>query len=460
MTRLRTLCLALLGLVSLCAPAPAQAQSTNDYHLLRWDGTEFQDVYKQSTGSGGLVFGTSPTLVAPTLGNATATTINGLAISTSTGTLTLANGKTLTASNTLTMAGTDGSTLNIGGGGTLGSAAYTASTAYAPATSGSSLLSGNGSGGFSNVTIGSGLSFSGGILSSTASTSTFLTTANAGTATEVLTYRNTTASTGKTTMELRAGPGQSSVPFPDMLRAYDANGTHTMSIGYDGRICLARGMRINLDDAVSGLAGSIGLQSNSLGSFDIFGCLRGTGGLDDNLFINAILNIINGGGGASTGFGVASSSSIAQAGVSLFPGFGPTSGSAEWRSFNIQTVINQTGGSNGITSGYCDDTILTSFADYRSIYSKITNALAYAIYTSGDAKVRLGVLDGSPLRTVWADADGVLSKPAVGNYQGSGSPEGSVTAPVGSTFQRTDGGAGTTFYVKESGTGNTGWVGK
>lgn len=43
---------------------------------------------------------------------------------------------------------------------------------------------------------------------------------------------------------------------------------------------------------------------------------------------------------------------------------------------------------------------------------------------------------------------------------GTGTPEGVVTAPVGSTFRRTDGGAGTTFYVKESGAGNTGWVGK
>jgi hypothetical protein len=47
-----------------------------------------------------------------------------------------------------------------------------------------------------------------------------------------------------------------------------------------------------------------------------------------------------------------------------------------------------------------------------------------------------------------------------GQYAGSGSPEGSVSAAVGSTYQRTDGGAGTSFYVKESGTGNTGWVGK
>lgn len=43
---------------------------------------------------------------------------------------------------------------------------------------------------------------------------------------------------------------------------------------------------------------------------------------------------------------------------------------------------------------------------------------------------------------------------------GSGSPEGVVTAAKGSFFTRTDGGANTTLYVKESGSGNTGWVAK
>ncbi len=43
---------------------------------------------------------------------------------------------------------------------------------------------------------------------------------------------------------------------------------------------------------------------------------------------------------------------------------------------------------------------------------------------------------------------------------GAGTPEGAVTAPVGSLYTRTDGGANTTLYIKESGTGNTGWVAK
>jgi len=43
---------------------------------------------------------------------------------------------------------------------------------------------------------------------------------------------------------------------------------------------------------------------------------------------------------------------------------------------------------------------------------------------------------------------------------GPGSPEGAVSANVGSLWLRTDGGTGTTLYVKQSGTGPTGWVAK
>lgn len=48
----------------------------------------------------------------------------------------------------------------------------------------------------------------------------------------------------------------------------------------------------------------------------------------------------------------------------------------------------------------------------------------------------------------------------VDDYVGINTPEGVITANVGSTFIATNGGAGTTLFVKESGVGNTGWVGK
>lgn len=41
---------------------------------------------------------------------------------------------------------------------------------------------------------------------------------------------------------------------------------------------------------------------------------------------------------------------------------------------------------------------------------------------------------------------------------GSGSPNGVMIGRVGAIYARTDGGAGSSFYLKESGTGNTGWV--
>lgn len=67
------------------------------------------------TGSGSLVFATSPTLVTPTIGVATATSINKVAITApaTSATLTIANGKTLTANNSLTLAGTDATTMTF-----------------------------------------------------------------------------------------------------------------------------------------------------------------------------------------------------------------------------------------------------------------------------------------------------------------------------------------------------------
>ena len=48
----------------------------------------------------------------------------------------------------------------------------------------------------------------------------------------------------------------------------------------------------------------------------------------------------------------------------------------------------------------------------------------------------------------------------IGMFYGQGTPEGSVTANIGSVYFRTDGGATTTLYVKTSGTSNTGWTPK
>jgi hypothetical protein len=56
-----------------------------------------------------------------------------------------------------------------------------------------------------------------------------------------------------------------------------------------------------------------------------------------------------------------------------------------------------------------------------------------------------------------------VAEPSYGKVielSGNGTPEGKITAPVGSEYHRFDGGAVTSFYIKESGAGNTGWVAK
>jgi hypothetical protein len=114
------------------------------------DLIEIVDVSDVSLGAGGTnkklqishLF-TSPSLTTPVLGVAAATTINKVTITApaTSATLTVAEGKVATVSNTLTLAGTDGSTLNVGTGGTLGTAAFgdIGTDVLAPDGSGASL---------------------------------------------------------------------------------------------------------------------------------------------------------------------------------------------------------------------------------------------------------------------------------------------------------------------------------
>jgi hypothetical protein len=63
----------------------------------------------------------------------------------------------------------------------------------------------------------------------------------------------------------------------------------------------------------------------------------------------------------------------------------------------------------------------------------------------------------NPLRIIYSTTTPIQS---LYHRYGTGSPQGVVSAPVGTLYSRTDGGTGTTLYVKEAGTGNTGWVAK
>ena len=103
------------------------AASSTDNAIARFDG---------STGK---VIQNSAATVADTTGDITAGKYNGLTVSTTTGTLTIANGKTLATDNSVTFVGTDASTVSYGAGGTV---AYTSNKLSAFSSTTSSELAG------------------------------------------------------------------------------------------------------------------------------------------------------------------------------------------------------------------------------------------------------------------------------------------------------------------------------
>jgi parallel beta-helix repeat protein len=123
---------------------------------------------------------------------------------------------------------------------------------------------------------------------------------------------------------------------------------------------------------------------------------------------------------------------------------------ASSRNVIIGNTMDVSGGGNTVNYGVSS----RSTTDRSVIIGNVVlNAGTYGIQSDGDGDVVHGnspTGSTGPYNLIGTNTDGILS--------GSGTPESAVTAPVGTLFKRTDGGAGTTLYVKESGTGNTGWI--
>ena len=91
------------------------------------------------------------------------------------------------------------------------------------------------------------------------------------------------------------------------------------------------------------------------------------------------------------------------------------------------------------------------------------NSIQVSLNSNGTSYQNLAIqASGGDLIVGSSSSSGIRFRASGGAaiFSGTGTPEAAVTAPIGSLFLRTDGGAGTTLYVKESGAGNTGWVGK
>jgi len=126
----------------------------------------------------------------------------------------------------------------------------------------------------------------------------------------------------------------------------------------------------------------------------------------------------------------------------------------------LQTLgaISFSGSDNlGFTPIY--DLFRTKATSTWSSTSRPTYTEIYATPTGSTTQTKSVVIEHNGLvvvsGTIWLN-----DARTVGIFTGTGSPEGAITASVGSTFHRTNGGAATSYYVKEAGTGNTGWVAK
>jgi hypothetical protein len=145
--------------------------------------------------------------------------------------------------------------------------------------------------------------------------------------------------------------------------------------------------------------------------------------------------------------------------------FGPTTGvTLRWSTdgqLDIRNFANSAAGN--LTLGTIIATGSNSQFGSTSFTSTVTLASGTRFLWNGVGRMWSSV-DGIFHLTTANELNDVLIDTAGGSTGrmlkwGSGAPEGAVTASIGSIYLRVDGGAGTTFCVKETGTSsNTGWV--
>jgi len=136
--------------------------------------------------------------------------------------------------------------------------------------------------------------------------------------------------------------------------------------------------------------------------------------------------------------------------------------------FTADQTIGSGGGLIGAGADYGNFNITVPASSHRTIQvladgagSVILNGTTVQTFCSLRLRTTAGagVPRNGRFRFASADNDDDGSSGAL-ILSGAGTPEAAVTAPVGSLYLRQDGGANTTLYVKESGTGDTGWIAK
>ena len=209
-------------------------------------GTAWGTSYTTS-GSGTVVaLATSPSFTTPTLGVATATTVNKVTLTApATGsTLTIADGKTLTASNTLTFTGTDASSVAFGTGGTV-------------------IYSGGALGTPSSGTLSScsGLPISSGVSGLGSSVATFLATPSSSNLASALTDE-----TGSGLAVFNVNPTFTNYTETFYTITYASTFTLSLANGTMQTVTLAGSPTITMPTAVAGKSFTLIINTGSVGS--------------------------------------------------------------------------------------------------------------------------------------------------------------------------------------------------
>ena len=230
--------------------------------------------------------------------------------------------------------------------------AATSGTDYAPATSGSSILYGNGSGGFSNVTVGSGLSFSTGTLSSTGS---------GGTVTSVsFTGGIISVATATTTPAFTVAGTSGGIPY------FSSASTWATSAALASNALVVGGGAGAAPSTITtgtGVVTALGVNTGSAGAFVVNGGALGTpsSGTVTNLTGTASINI-NGTVGATTATtGTFTNVQITSLGV----GTAASGTSGEIRA------------TNNITAYYSDDRLKTRLGSIEGALDKVRTLDAF-----------------------------------------------------------------------------------